>query len=593
MKLILVTIITMISTCIAAQEVRNQTIAAGPALQAAVDSYFVRRMFYTPSAAMTAGHHQFNHLLYPVFARSHQSRLQSLNRQTEAELKLIDRSRLSADDRLTYDILLWKAANDENLVSPLQEYFPFNPIAGRHLQIAQWGTGTYQQPFSTVADYEAWLGRVASFSAWADSAIICFRRGLEAGITLPKLEVQKLIAQLAAFIKTPVEQSAFYGPVRLLPASFSQADRQRLTQAYIEAIQSIIHPTYQKLVDFLQAEYLPAARPTAALGNLPGGADHLRRLVTLEITTEVDLDSVYAYGLREISRIEREMNETLKAIGFNGSLQAYLADAQSNPQSFPYQTGEEIATAYRQIQNRVQPMLSRYFIRFPQTQFEIAAVPNRPSGYTTASYRAGNPLNKTPGTMLVFASEPRRVRTVTEGSLLQMLAGQHQQKMIQAENLTLPLFRRTGSYPGFEYGWSFYIAGLAEEMGFYDTPKKRMDFLQAQMVQALRLVVPYNLHLKGWTPEQAKKYILQYTAMTEELLTTELDFYVSLPARAYSLKLGGLKFWEIRRRCEKILGKDFNIASFHDELLRDGAMPLVVLEKKMEDWARKNRKVHK
>ncbi|GAB3730332.1 DUF885 family protein [Hymenobacter agri] len=566
--------------------------ASGVLLANLFNNYWDDRARLFPLMATAQGDNRYNDRLPNDQTRAFRQQQARLYRRYLNDLLNIDRARLSADDKLSYDIFQYDMRMRLEGLRLNTWMMPFAQIYSLPTTLGQLGTGTGAQPFRTVRDYDNWLARVSRFPVWADSAIANFRTGAKAAVVLPKVLVLKMVPQLQAQAGSDLTHSAFYGPVAHMPASFSEADRTRLTAAYQEAIATDLLPTYRKLADFLQTEYLPLARSSTGLGDVPGGAEMYRYDVRQMTTTDRTPDAIYQTGLAEVKRIRLEMEAVKKQVGYHGSLSGFFNSLSNNPRFMPYQNTEEVLRAFRGIQARITPHLSQLFGRVPKSPFEIRPTEAFRAASAAAEYNRGTPDGTRPGIFYVPILDATKFNVTTGMESLflhEAIPGHHYQLSLQQENMALPRFRRFGSYPAFSEGWALYCESLGKELGLYQDPYQRLGALGDEMHRALRLVVDVGLHLKGMSRDQAIDYLMANEPITEPAATAEVERYLAMPGQALTYKVGALKLRELRTRYEKQLGKHFSLKAFHDELLAGGSMPLAILERHMDAWAARQR----
>ena len=556
------------------------------------DNYWDDQARLFPLLATAQGDNRYNDRLPNDQTRAFRQQQARLYRRYLNDLLNIDRARLSADDKLSYDIFQYEMRSRLEGLRLNSWMMPFAQVYSLPTTLGQLGTGTGAQPFRTVRDYDNWLARVGRFPVWADSAIANFRAGAKAAVVLPKVLVLKMVPQLQAQAVAETSRSLFYGPVARMPASFSEADRARLTAAYEEAIATDLVPTYRKLADFLQTEYLPQARNSTGLADVPGGAEMYRYNVRLMTTTTRDPEAIYQTGVSEVKRIRTEMEVVKKQVGYKGSLSSFFNSLSNNPRFMPYQSPEDVLRAFRGIQARLAPNVSRLFGKMPKSQLEIRPTEAFRAASASAEYNRGSPDGGRPGIFYVPIVDATKFN-VTSGMeslfLHEAIPGHHYQLSLQQENTGLPKFRRFGSYPAFSEGWALYCESMGRELGLYTDPYQRLGALGDEMHRALRLVVDVGLHLKSMSREQAIDYLMANEPIAEPAATAEVERYLAMPGQALAYKVGALKLRELRTRYEKQLGKRFNLRAFHDELLAGGSMPLAILERHMDAWAARQR----
>lgn len=591
MRLLLLTVITtliFISNTLNAQA----TTVTNKQLDSLFDSYYDEGLKLSPGMATFYGDNRYNDLLPAEFTDSYREKYKDYYTRYLTALSNFKRESLSENDRLSYDIFKWQLKMKLEGLAQKDNHMPFNQFVGIPLYVAQFGSGKVIQPFKTVKDYNDWIKRATAFSVWADSAIVYFKKGIAKGIVLPKALVVKMIPQMNSFVTTDVTKSVFYGPITNLPDSFSDSEKVQLTNAYVKLIDEQLVPTYKKLHNFLQTEYLSKTRTSSGLSAVPGGAamyDYNVRLITT--TTHITPDELYNTGLDEVKRIRGEMEKVKTAAGFKGDLNAFLEYIRTDQKFFPYKTPEEILTAYRAIQQKINPALPALFLHTPKTPFEIRQTESFRAASAAAEYFAGLPDGSRPGIFYVPIVDATKTHTAEESLFAhEAIPGHHYQIMLQYENDLLPQFRRHGGFTAFMEGWGLYSESLGKELGLYTDPYQKMANLSLEIHRAIRLVVDPGLHTKGWTRERAIKYMMDNEPISEQEATAEIERYMAIPGQAVAYKVGQMKLQALRNKYCKQFGSAFNIAAFHDQILKDGAMPLDILEKKMDAWAEEQRK---
>jgi uncharacterized protein (DUF885 family) len=564
--------------------------AASAPLAALFHAYSEQQAQWFPLIGIYVGDNRYNDQLPNDQTRAFRQQHQQSYGQYLAAVHQLDRTKLSTDDRVSYDIFEYLLTDQLDGLKQNSWMMPFAQFFSLPNTLPLLGAGTGAQPFKTVKDYDAWLGRAHGFPAWADSAIANFRAGMKAGVVLPKVLVLKTIPQLEALAVADPAKSLFYGPIAKLPASFADADKARLTTAYQQAIATDLAATYQKLATFLQTEYLPQARTTAGLGALPGGAQAYRYVVRHYTTTNQTPAEIYQTGLREVKRLQAELNAVKTQIGFRGDLPAFFTYMKDEPKFRPFKTPQDVLAAYEVIHQRMAPNLTKLFGRTPKTPFEVRQIEAFRAASAAAQYSAGAPDGARPGIFYVPILDATQYSTVAQPAmealfLHEAIPGHHYQGSLQRENTTLPTFRRLSQYSAFSEGWALYTESLGKELGLYTDPYQYAGALGSELHRAIRLVVDVGLHAKGMTREQAIQYMMTNELISEQMATAEIERYMAMPGQALSYKIGQLKLRELRAKYEKQLGNKFDLRAFHDQLLAGGAMPLAVLERTMDEWA--------
>ncbi|SNC74570.1 Uncharacterized conserved protein, DUF885 familyt [Hymenobacter gelipurpurascens] len=556
-----------------------------------------------PLDATSQGDNRYNDQLPNEGTKSFRDNLRNFYQKYLDGLQKFDRAKLADNDRVSYDIFQYDLQTKLEGLKLNTWMIPFQQFWGLPITLGQFGSGEGVQPFKTVKDYENWLGRVHGFTVWADTAIGNFRQGMKAGVVLPKTLVQKIIPQMRDLEVTDPTKSLFYGPITRMPADISAADKQRLTEAYKKAIMQELVPTYKKLGDFMEKEYLPKARKTTGISAIPGGPEMYKYFVKSWTTTDKTPEEIYQTGLREVKRIRTEMEKVKAQVGFKGDLPAFFQSLKTDPKLMPYKTPEDVLNAFRAIQAKITPNLPKMFGRTPKTPFEIRQTEAFRAASASAEYNQGSPNGSRPGVFYIPIVDATKFN-VTSGMeslfLHEAIPGHHYQISLQQENTNLPKFRRFAWYGAMGEGWALYTESLGKELGLYTDPYQYMGALGDEMHRAVRLVVDVGMHTKNMSREQAIKYMLSNEAISEEGATAEIERYMAIPGQALSYKIGALKIRELREKYASQLGahnnklreqyagqhrEHFSLAAFHDELLKDGVMPLAVLERKMDNWA--------
>jgi len=349
----------------------NSNMEANNELAALFDKYYDERMQLFPLEATTNGDNRFNDQMPVDFTDSYRAKLKIFYSKYLSEINEFDRDHLNDNDKISFDIFKYEMQISLEGLSFHSNYIPTNQFWGRPLDMGPMGSGSGIQPFKTVQDYDNWIKRASAFSAWSDSAIVYFRKGISANFILPKALVIKMIPQLETMKVSDVTKSIFWGPINNFPNDFSDADEQRLTEAYTKLINEQIIPSYKKLANFLKDEYLPKARTSTGIDSLPDGDKYYRYLVHYWTTTDKTPDEIYNTGLAEVKRIRGIMDSVKNAVGFKGDLNAFFEYMRTDKKFMPYKTPQEVLDAFHAIQQKEEPYLKTMFGRTPKTKFEI------------------------------------------------------------------------------------------------------------------------------------------------------------------------------------------------------------------------------
>jgi uncharacterized protein (DUF885 family) len=507
-----------------------------------------------------------------------------------AALRAIGRASLNPTDQLAYDVFEFTTLDtlkgyDPGILS-LTKVRPVNHFSGFHTFYPTFSSGAGGAPFKTVADYDNALKRHAGYVVLLDRAIERFREGEAAGVFETKMTTKNVIEQLDTQLKQPVEESPFYGPVKQIPAEFSEADKARLASAYRAAIADDIYPAMKRLRDYLSASYLPKARDGHGLMYMKGGDKLYRHLVQSTTTLPLTPEEIHQTGLSEVGRITGEMEKVKQEVGFKGTLQQFFEHLRTDPK-YKMKTREALTQRYYDVGKAIDAKLPAYFSTMPKAKLEIRPYePFREKFEAGGSYAQGTPDGSRPGIFYFNAYDlpSRTTPGITTLYLHEGAPGHHFQISMAQENTALPAFMRFGGNTAYVEGWALYAETLGYEMGFFADPIQRMGTLDDEMLRAMRLVVDTGIHSKGWTREKAIDYMLANSSMGKTDATAEVERYIAIPSQALAYKTGAMTIQRLRRKAEAELGSNFDIREFHAEVLMTGALPLAILEQKIDRW---------
>lgn len=564
-------------------------IATTVSLDSLMHNYHEEYLKLYPFTATSAGDNRYNDILPNNISQGFRSQVRDFYQGYKNKLAAIDKATLEEDDRLSYDLLVYQC--DVNLEElRFKDYLtPISQTRSMPLQVAQLASGTGNQPFKTVKDYDNWLKRLDGFLIWCDTAIVNMKKGIAQGYVIPKALALKVVPQLASFDHGPVKEHLYYKPILSIPADFSSADKERLDNAYTQIIEQRIIPMHQKLKEFFEKEYIPACRETSGIDALPNGKEYYNFAIKRYTTTDLTADSIFKLGQSEVDRISKEMEDIRKQVGFKGDLKAFLESLRTDRKLRPFKNGDEIVAYYNAIHEKMKPNLLKLFDKAPKTAFEVRRIEAFRERTTAANYVAGSEDGSRPGIFYFPSPEPENYSIVgTEDLFLhEAIPGHHYQIMLKIENKQLPDFRRFLNYGSYTEGWGLYTESLGKELGLYTDPYQYFGMLTAEMHRAIRLVVDAGMHSQGWTREQAIQYSKDHEAASEQNIISEIERYMGNPGQALSYKVGQLKILALRAKVEKELGGKFNIKEFHNQVLDSGSLPLSTLEEKVDFWISK------
>ncbi|MFA7587985.1 MAG: DUF885 domain-containing protein, partial [Novosphingobium sp.] len=505
-------------------------------------------------------------------------------------LAQIDPARLNAERRISYEVfgddkrrqLAWLRPD----IRALTVVRPFNHFGGLHIEfpaiLASDGALTY----ASEDDYRRALMLQGAFPQTLDNAILRFRQGMRSGVVEPRLTVANMIGQIDGLLAQPVEQSPFYSPILAFPDNVPETSRARLRMEFAASIRDRLYPAYRRLRTFLAEEYLPAARVEVGMSAMKGGPTLYRMMVEEETTLRLDPAEIHQLGLNEVARIQTEMQAVKHKLGYSGTLPEFFEHIRTDPRYHP-KTREELANGFADYGRRVDAQIPRFFAHVPRTKLVIQPYPAYREKYEAGgSYTQGSPDASRPGTFYFNAYDlPSRFMTGMATLYLHEGApGHHFQISLAQENATLPAFQRFDGNTAYVEGWALYAETLGYDMGLFDDPMQHWGTLDDEMLRAMRLVVDTGLHTKGWSREQAIDYMLANSGMGRSDATAEVERYIAMPAQALAYKVGALTIQRLRRKAEAELGAKFDIRAFHDQVLGSGALPLSILEVKIDRW---------
>ncbi|MGL5838834.1 MAG: DUF885 domain-containing protein [Sphingorhabdus sp.] len=511
-------------------------------------------------------------------------------RDNISALKKIDRAKLNATDKIAYDVFL-RNQND-SLKGNSKPYLdltavrPINHFFGFHTFYPNFASGQGAAPFKTVIDYENNLKRHKEFVILLDRSIGRFRQGMKSGVVETKMTIRNVIDQLDTQLKQPVEESPYFGPTTVFPKEFSEADKARLTQAHRDAIQKEIYPAYTRLRDFLKNEYLPVAREGNGLKYMKGGDQLYQYLIESTVTLPMKPDEIHTIGLSEVARIKGEMEKVKAEVNFKGTLPEFFEHLRTDPKFKP-KSREALTQGYYDIGKSVDAVIKTQFKNLPNAPLEIRPYEEFREKYEAGgSYQSGTPDGSRPGIFYFNAYDlpSRTTPGMTTLYLHEGAPGHHFQISIAQENEALPAFMRFGGNTAYVEGWALYAETLGFDMGLYKDPYQRFGTLSDEMLRAMRLVVDTGIHSKGWSCEKAIDYMLANSDMGKTDATAEVERYIAIPSQALAYKLGSMTIQRLKLKAQEALGTKFDVREFHDQILNTGALPLTVLEKKIDDW---------
>lgn len=555
-------------------------------LDSLLHEYYEERLKLFPLEATGIADNRYNDTLPVDISDSYRSILRNFFTTYGEKFSKIDRAKLSGQSILSFDVMQYEMDMQVKGLSFNDNLMPVNQFWSMHLTFPVLGSGSGNQPFKTVKDYEDFLGRIHDFTSYVDTMISNMKRGMSQGIVQSKVLMEKVLPQLEGIIVKDPMQSVFAGPIKNFPADFSEQEKTRLTELYKSAIMNEVVSSYEKLHSFIKKDYLPVCRATTGISEVPGGKEMYAYLAKFWTTTDLTPDEIYAIGESEVARIRSEMERVKTETGFKGTLKEFFHFIHTDKQFMPFKQDSDVINAYRAIETKMQPQLKKLFNLVPKAKFEVRQTEAFREASASAEYQQSAPDGSRPGIFYVPVLDPTKFNNVSMEDLFlhEAIPGHHYQTSIQQENKDLPDFRRFGWYGAYGEGWALYTESLGKELGLYTDPYQYFGALSEEMHRAIRLVVDVGMHMKGMTREQAIAFSLENETESEADITAEVERYMAIPGQALSYKIGQMKILELRAKAEKKLGTKFNIKAFHDEVLINGCLPLAIFEREVDRW---------
>ncbi len=511
-------------------------------------------------------------------------------------LATIDRAQLNAVDRTSYD--LFKRQSEEDVE---KTRFPsYGTRAGRDVYLLTQMDGIQQDaaqllelmPGQTAGQLDNQIVRLQALPAAVDETIALLEEGLKRGITPPQIILRDVPQQVLNQIPTEPLKSPLLAGFANLPPTVSGEDGLRLRAVASKVYTAEVRPAFQRLHAFLAEKYIPAARASIAATDLPDGKAWYAWRIKTETSTDLSAQQIHDIGLAEVKRIRAEMERVKGSTGFKGTMPEFFIHLRTDPK-FYFTDKDDLIRAYRDIAKRADPQLMKLFKTLPRTPYGVVPVPSyAEKSTTTAYYNGGSMETGRPGNFYAntYALNTRPKWEMEALTLHEAVPGHHLQIALAQEMGDLPEFRRYGGYTAFVEGWGLYSESLGEEMGFYTDPYAKFGQLTYEMWRAVRLVVDTGMHALGWSRQQAIDFFVENAGKSEHDIVVEVDRYIAWPGQALAYKLGELKIKELRAYATKELGSNFDVRLFHDEVLKNGAVPLSVLDATIKDWVTAQKK---
>jgi len=548
--------------------------------------YWEANLKLNPLIATFTGDPRYNAELPDFSSAAYRDQMKQFTADWLKKVESVGSQGLTGQDLLSYEIFVEDAKDTLESFKFPDWQMPVTQMRSTATLAVQLGSGTGAQPFKTVKDYDDWLKRAGRLPVLLDTEIANMREGMAADVVMPRALMEKVIPQFDALVKDKPEESLFWGPIERMPKDFSDADRKRLTEAFRKLIVEQINPAYKKQRDFIADEYLPKTRDSVGLDKLPNGTAWYAFNARQSTTTDKTPAEIHDIGLREVARIHDEIRKVMAEVKFEGSLQDFFKFMQTDKR-FSFKSQEDLLKHYRALEAKINQKIPEQFSLTPKAPFEIRPIePFREKSAAGGEYMIPSEDGSRPGIFYVntYDLPTRKTWDAEDLYLHEAIPGHHFQLALQIELKDMPAFRRWGGETAFAEGWGLYAESLGKDLGVYTDPYDYFGYLQNELWRAIRLVTDTGLHSKGWTRDQVIKYMLDNSAESETQATAEAERYIAWPAQALAYKIGELKIQELRAKAEKTLGPKFDIREFHAEVLKDGSVPLDVLEGKIDRW---------
>ncbi|MEX1010642.1 MAG: DUF885 domain-containing protein [Balneolaceae bacterium] len=497
-------------------------------------------------------------------------------------LEQIDTSSMPFQDRVNAEILKWQLRSQAESLRFRTWLMPLHIGSGFHIGFARWQKN---RSFDTVQEYDQFIARLQSFREHTGQQIELMREGVSAGMTPVREQLVGFELTVEPFITQDVTENYFYAPFLNLPSHFSDAARERILRDGREAISGSLIPGMEDLLEFVEQEYRPGARAAEGIGALPGGNRYYEWQVRINTTSDVTPEELHEFGLELADRYQAEMEEVMGRTDFEGDFAAFLNHLRTHP-DFYVESEEDYVRGLSLVSKRMEEQLYTLFGTLPKTPYGIVPIPDFIAPRTVwAYYRVGSPGNRAGYHAVNLYDLSMRPTFVMEPlAFHEGVPGHHLQIMLQRENDEIPSFRRGTEVGVFVEGWAQYSEWLGHEAGFYTDPYRHIGRLTFDMLRAGRIVINTGIHAHGWSRDQAIDWLYERIPFQRQLLVNEVDRHYNGHAYPVTYKWGGEKMHELRSLAEEALGEHFDQRDFHDAILKNGSMPLDMLDLQMEEW---------
>ena len=539
--------------------------------------YWESTLKLNPTIATAVGDYRYNDQLGDYSLAGIQRR-HEINDDFLRRIKAILPEGFDEEERTSHDLFIRNLAENDVDYALKNYEMPLGAMGGPHTQLADLPLSV---PFDSVKHYDDYIARLHQIPAALKQAEEVLRAGVKDGLVMVKFIAEKVPGQANGVIAA----DPFLMPIKKMPASFSDADKQRLGAAITAAVNDEVLPAYKQFAQFVASDYAPHGRTTLSIESLPGGKQRYQAAIHRLTTTNLTPAEIHKIGLAEHDRIVGEMTALAKANGF-ADLAAFREHIENDPKYKPT-SAQQILDDFSRAIAQMRTKLPQLFTLIPSAPVTVEGIPEFQKGAAT-HYQTGTPDGKRPGRVVVAVSDFAHRSLINDEAVAyhEGIPGHHMQLSVQQTLTGLPEFRKHGGNSAYAEGWALYAEELGKEVGFYQDPGSDYGRLRSELFRAVRLVVDTGIHDMGWSRDQVVEFMRKSHAVDEPTIQSETDRYISTPAQACSYKLGQLKIRELRRRATQKLGARFDERKFHDAVLSGGSLPLDVLDARIERWIR-------
>ncbi|MGO8935224.1 MAG: DUF885 domain-containing protein [Terracidiphilus sp.] len=566
--------------------------SASPAAQGSLDDrrkalndlfhdYWEDQLKHDPEFASTIGDLRYNDQIkdYSVAAIN-----DALAREQRFLLRLaaIDPTGFTDQEKTSQELLIREFEEDQEGAEFKGREMPLTQMDGIH---AHYPRLVAQLSFTTVKDFDDWIARLHALPHAFDQVTTNMTIGMDDHRVPPKFLLEKALEQVKQLANQKPEDSPLAMPLKNFPASISATEQARIKGEMLDAIAKEVLPAYARFARFIEVSYIPAGRDQPGISALPDGAKYYQFLIKRTTTTDLTAAQIHQIGLDEVGKDEAAMLAIAQKLGFK-DLASFRASLKTNPKLHPV-SADALVAAYKSYLGPMQARLPQLFGTLPKAPFEVAQVPDYAAKTSApAYYEEGTPDGSRPGRLFVdtYDAEHRNLYSVESIAYHEGIPGHHLQISIAQEMTGIPEFRKFEQYTAYTEGWAFYSEHLGKDIGLYQDPYSDYGRLENETWRAIRLVIDTGVHSEGWTRDQMVQYFRDHSAIDEPSMQAEVDRYIAWPSQALAYKIGQLKILELRDRAQKALGDKFDIRAFHDQVIDAGALPLDVLERRIDAW---------